>query len=503
MEADQSPTIEPQFRALVACPRSGSSLLVNIFAELSVHVVSSNHILEDDSSSEVASTDDSTLEEPSNHEVFGSAKDSGKCCLISKEDLEDRNLKLENLYDAQIILASYESQRPVLLIRDPIRVFASWKSLDWTDAQNLIDYYTSIFRMFHEAPANTVLCLLYEKLVRDPRTEITRICAHWRMTFSDSMLSFEKQPGCSSFLFSNACEKSNYSADKSPASSATVDASKIVDSEVPYHNLLSNSEKDHIEQHLGRLYIECWKEDVLRLRAIVAGKSWFGFDLDDTLHEFRRSSGIATSKVLKKISDQYLTPVAALKDEYSKILKEKTSNAFSDGKASFDYRKERFTALLACFAIPENSSFVDELLDVYEDVLTEALELKSGALDLLVTLKGMGKKIVIITEGPQDVQERTLQALGIKDYVDFLATTNNFRAAKTRGLFPEVLHHLGISAGDLAYVGDSEDRDTKPAMAEGIFSFLLAEAKNVSLSSSPPRVNTLRKLQYIVSDEVA
>jgi putative hydrolase of the HAD superfamily len=42
---------------------------------------------------------------------------------------------------------------------------------------------------------------------------------------------------------------------------------------------------------------------MLRLRAILAEKTWIGFDLDDTLHEFRRSSETATNKVLEEISE--------------------------------------------------------------------------------------------------------------------------------------------------------------------------------------------------------
>ena len=40
-------------------------------------------------------------------------------------------------------------------------------------------------------------------------------------------------------------------------------------------------------------------------------------DLDNTLHEFRRSSGRATNKVLEEISERYGTPITALKEEYS------------------------------------------------------------------------------------------------------------------------------------------------------------------------------------------
>lgn len=70
-------------------------------------------------------------------------------------------------------------------------------------------------------------------------------------------------------------------------------------------------------------------------------------------------------------------------------------------------------------------------------------------------------------------------------YIEFLATTEYFGVAKTAGLFPRVLDHLGIPPGDIAYVGDNEQRDIKPALAEGIFSVHFAEIKHVSLKYRP------------------
>lgn len=314
------------------------------------------------------------------------------------------------------------------------------------------------------------------------------------------MLDF-KRPFGSDFYFSNDRERAIYCEEKRLGLFATVEAHYSVERDVPYHGLLSNTEKDTLEKHVGRLYVHCWQDDLVRIRALLAEKSWVGIDLDDTLHEFRKASGSATNRTLKEISQRYNTTLPALKDEYSRVLKAKTANAFSDGRTSFGYRKERFTTVLAHFSLSSDEQFLDQLLQLYETTLVSSLELKSGAVDLLSTIKKMGKKIVVITEGPQDAQMRTVQALGLNGYIDFLATTNHFRVTKTNGLFSRVLEHLNISPGDIAYVGDDELRDMKPAMAEGIFSIHLSETKHVSLNTLPPRINTLRKLQYILADE--
>ena len=116
-------------------------------------------------------------------------------------------------------------------------------------------------------------------------------------------------------------------------------------------------------------------------------------------------------------------------------------------------------------------------------------------------IKDIGKKIVVITEGPHDAQARTMQGLGIEGYIDFLATINRFGVAKTAGLFSRVLEHLGVPLGDIACVGDNEQRDMKPALAEGIFTIHFAEIKHISLNTIRPQINSRRKLQYILSND--
>ncbi|KAI8264996.1 Glyceraldehyde 3-phosphate phosphatase [Colletotrichum sp. SAR11_239] len=238
--------------------------------------------------------------------------------------------------------------------------------------------------------------------------------------------------------------------------------------------------------------------DTPPIRAVLAEKTWFGFDLDDTLHEFRRASAAATAKTLEAISQQYGQPVNALKEEYTNILRDKTLNAFSDGKTSFEYRRERFTTLLERFSLAQDVDFIDRLLVTYEDTLTQSLQLKDGALSLFATLKKKGKKVAVITEGPQDAQERTVKQLGLAGHVDFLATTNFFRVSKTEGLFPRVLEHLGIQPSDMVYIGDNPVRDTVPAREAGIFAIHFNEQAETSLEGPSPQVKSLAEVEALL-----
>jgi putative hydrolase of the HAD superfamily len=129
-----------------------------------------------------------------------------------------------------------------------------------------------------------------------------------------------------------------------------------------------------------------------------------------------------------------------------------------------------------------------ELLVTYERTLTAALKLKYGAFALLKLLKSLVTKIVVVTEGPEDAQQRTVHELGIADMIDFLATTNSFGVSKTAGLFNKVLGHLHIIAADMVYIGDNEDRAMTPALAEGICSIHYAEQKHFLLDANPVKI---------------
>ncbi|KAF2664623.1 HAD-superfamily hydrolase, subfamily IA, variant 1 [Microthyrium microscopicum] len=238
--------------------------------------------------------------------------------------------------------------------------------------------------------------------------------------------------------------------------------------------------------------------DFLRIQAILAEKTWIGFDLDDTLHEFRQASKAATTEVLGWISRKWDAPLPTLKEEYLRILANKTANAFTDGRTAAEYRRERFGTLLDHSFLPLHDAYLSYIVRQYDATLMKSLQLKPGALDLLKTIKSMGKKIVVITEGPQDAQEQTIEALGLNEYIDFLATSNDLRVSKTMGLFPKVLQHLEISSDEMAYIGDSDERDMKPALANAIFCVRFAEMEDTDLASTPPSISSLTDLQQVL-----
>ncbi|KAJ5893750.1 HAD-like domain-containing protein [Penicillium taxi] len=236
------------------------------------------------------------------------------------------------------------------------------------------------------------------------------------------------------------------------------------------------------------------------MQNLLSTKKWIGFDLDNTLHEFRNASVQASSSVFKAIVDENPNvTIEILASTYSDILRWKTSDAFTDGRTSVEYRRERFSHLLQVHGLESTEKLLARLLVIYQDSLKTGLKLKPGAMELLKKLKARGKNIIVVTEGPQDAQEWTISELGLRPYIDVLVTTNDIGKSKVDGLFPIVMEKYHIAASDIVYVGDSEQRDIVSARAAGMVTVLYDEKSNSQFDDSQAiRIDSLSKLGYLV-----
>lgn len=234
------------------------------------------------------------------------------------------------------------------------------------------------------------------------------------------------------------------------------------------------------------------------LSAALHSHSWYGFDLDDTLHSFRKASKAAATEVINHISSWSHIPANKLATSYSQILTQNTADAFTDGRTSEDYRKERFAALLQNHGLEADGAHLTLIVALYKDVLANALEPKPGALTLLPYLRSIGKKVVIVTEGPQDAQEWTIEKLGLSEHIDMLITSSKFGNSKSDGLFQSVLGALDIEGKDMVYIGDNDARDMVPALEQGITTIHFSEGEDEVLSQWGMRVNSLLQIESIL-----
>ncbi len=213
------------------------------------------------------------------------------------------------------------------------------------------------------------------------------------------------------------------------------------------------------------------------------GLRWIGFDLDDTLHFFRRASRRATEAVFAEVERRDKIGADRLDQAYAEILQDARSGHFAAPRTAREYRGERFTALLKAFELDPGPQ-LDSLLDIYDSELAAALELRPGAGEALAAARRAGLSVMVVSEGPHDAQERTIERLGIAASVDLLVTSAGEGLSKGDGLFERALERAGCRPDELLFAGDSIERDIVPASALDIACVYVGEEELPADSSA-------------------
>ncbi|KAI4181989.1 MAG: hypothetical protein L6R41_006276 [Letrouitia leprolyta] len=486
-----------EVRILAAIPRSGSTLFMRIFREAAECAVTSRLVLMGNHGVGRNFRPDYTIFH--NLEalaVYRDAKRAGKSKLISKEELGHECWKGECDYQIFPDRVCAQRTRPAFLFRDPLRVFDSWKAVGWTDIDSLVVAYRHLYHTW-AACGRSAIAIVYEELTNHPYLTVERLCHHWGIEFTHNLLTFHHPFG--EFLYGSERERRIYSVDNPLGLFNTVQSNQTINADIRSHGLLTTEEKERIERSIGGIYMDMFGKRINAVRDTLLQKTHFGFDLDDTLHEFRRASGAASASVFTYLSVHNTATFEELKDTYAEILAKTTSGAFVEGKSSEDYRTERFTALMQAHSIEVTKEILQNLLSLYKNSLRSALTLKSGAQELLLKLKRLGKQVILVTEGPEDAQIWTVEELGIADKVDVTITSNKFGMTKTDGLFGVVLKELGVGAKDFVFIGDNMTRDILPAREAGIMAVHYSESENIRLDIGELRLNSLWKLSRLLA----
>lgn len=209
------------------------------------------------------------------------------------------------------------------------------------------------------------------------------------------------------------------------------------------------------------------------------------FDLDDTLHDFKRVSGGAMVHVYEEIVKRYGLDKTRLRERYSELITQAEEHAFLDGRLSTDYRTERFRNLLQTFGI-QDEGFVKELVGLYRKELENGLSLFPG---FHSRLKDLQQKydLCIVTEGPVDAQQRTIEILGIKDYFKRIFISGELKKIKSTGeLFKHAIKESGYSAQEIMLIGDSYKRDVLGGLRAGL-KVVWLNRKNEKIADGDPK----------------
>ena len=116
--------------------------------------------------------------------------------------------------------------------------------------------------------------------------------------------------------------------------------------------------------------------------------------------------------------------------------------------------------------------YILEMYRIYWDSFLAEMKPFDGATDFVKKLKGAGKKISVCTDMTAHIQYRKIERLGLNNFIDFMVSSEETGEEKpSPKMFNLALKKMNLSADEVAYFGDSPDRDIEGAAGAGIKPF--------------------------------
>jgi len=190
------------------------------------------------------------------------------------------------------------------------------------------------------------------------------------------------------------------------------------------------------------------------------------FDLDHTLWDFDRNSGLAFAKIfeLNNLSidyDEFLGVYSPINFQQWKWYREERIT-----KAQLRYG--RFKKTFDKMGISVTDDIIDKLSDDYINYLPENNFLFEGTIELLEYLSPT-YKMHIITNGFQEVQAVKMEKSGLAPYFETMTTSESANVKKPNPkIFHVAMQKAGATASKSIMIGDTYEADIVGAINVGM-----------------------------------
>ena len=194
------------------------------------------------------------------------------------------------------------------------------------------------------------------------------------------------------------------------------------------------------------------------------------FDLDHTLWDFDKNSGMAFNAVFRKNRvpvelDSFLQVYSPINENYWKLYRE---NKVSQEDLRYGRLKESFDLLKVTVSDEE----IELLSTDYIEHLPMHNILLEGAVDLLEYLKPK-YRLHIITNGFREVQHKKLKNSEIFNFFDSVTTSEDAGVKKPhRLIFEKALEKAGATVSSSVMIGDNFEADVLGAQKVGMKAIL-------------------------------
>jgi len=217
------------------------------------------------------------------------------------------------------------------------------------------------------------------------------------------------------------------------------------------------------------------------------------FDLDHTLWDFDRNSGLAFAKIFKlhdiNISyDTFLDVYSPINFQYWKWYRE-------ERVTKKQLRYGRFKKTFDKMGVGVTDDIINKLSDDYIKYLPDNNYLFDGTIDLLDYLKAKKYKLHIITNGFEGVQHTKMERSGLMDYFDTITTSEAAGVKKPNPkIFNLAMDKAGALPSNSIMIGDTYEADIVGAQNIGMRAICFNYHK-ADLPSNVTEIKGIKDLQ--------
>jgi len=219
------------------------------------------------------------------------------------------------------------------------------------------------------------------------------------------------------------------------------------------------------------------------------------FDLDHTLWDFDRNSGLAFKQLFKKHAIDldlvtFLEFYKLINFHYWKLYREEKIN-------KEELRRGRFGEAFSNFGLHFNTTELDALAHTYIEELPKNNYLFEGVLPLLDYLSSK-YQLHIITNGFHQVQHKKLANSGIKQFFKTVTTSEEVGVKKPNPLiFTKAIEKATAHATQSVMIGDTFEADILGAENVGMQTIFF-NYRNEKIDSNYQNVNQITEIRELL-----
>ncbi len=159
---------------------------------------------------------------------------------------------------------------------------------------------------------------------------------------------------------------------------------------------------------------------------------------------------------------------------------------------------EAFTEVCKSFHIEPRQELLEELVGLWNKNKLLAKPFPE-TIEVLNELKGLGYKVVMLSNTDCFSIEEVLEKYGLKEYFDMIVLSYQVRMLKSNPrVFQKILEEMGIGKEEAIMVGDSIESDIISAKKAGVDAILIDRTETREFK---PRIKSLNELKSVIEAE--